>query len=312
MALVPGGQAAGIGSQQEVDPILVDQLLDEIGGGVGVGLVVVVDDLRGVPLPVYLDPPVLLVHPSHPRVVSLPRVTALHRILAGLTQSGPDPHRPGEPRVGGPTRRRCLFPAAPAGGEDQHENRGHGEGKRRSHIRWASTPGLERDSASGNNPNDDPTSTRPITWSTGPARTRPPVRSECGVGSARRSALGMGESKPPTTSGATVRAFLTVPHRTSDVMDGAGAVAEPAISFISIVSVVRPAASSERVRRQMSLQKSAGTGSRDGREIRIAQTRPQVPIASTSAQGCPPNGGHRLRSDPGGRHDRRLFLAPLS
>ena len=91
-----GGEAAGIGAQQEVDPVVIDELLDEIGGGVGVGLVVVVDDLGPVAALTYLDPAVHLIDPLDPGVISLPGVAALHREFAGLAQSGADPHSPCE------------------------------------------------------------------------------------------------------------------------------------------------------------------------------------------------------------------------
>ena len=94
------GEAARVGTEQEVDAVLVDELLDEIGGRIGVGLVVVVDDLGGVAASADVDPAVLLVHPPHPGVVALARVTSFHRVLAGLAEGCPDPYRSGESGAG--------------------------------------------------------------------------------------------------------------------------------------------------------------------------------------------------------------------
>ena len=84
------GEGGTVRAQQEVDFILVDEPLDEIGGSVRVAGVVVHDQLDPVAVVAHLDTAVLAVDPFFPEDIATPCVLAFLGVPARLADGGPD------------------------------------------------------------------------------------------------------------------------------------------------------------------------------------------------------------------------------
>ncbi len=87
-------QAAAVGTEDEVDFILRNQLLGQTDGSIGVALIVVIDDLYIVEFPADVDPAQLIVDIVRPKIVALANVQTYCGVTAGLRERRADSDRP--------------------------------------------------------------------------------------------------------------------------------------------------------------------------------------------------------------------------
>jgi len=78
------GQAAAVGTQNEVNFVLRDELLGEFCRGIGIALIIVVNDLDQIKITTDIDPTEFVVDIIRPQIISLADIKANRGVSSGL------------------------------------------------------------------------------------------------------------------------------------------------------------------------------------------------------------------------------------